>query len=177
MSKVGNLHTFHAPIDKSRDTTSIEPMHMVAPYIVVASVMVALCAPSIIWKVRKRRESLIFIMSLFFMLVVYYAMVVVCVSIRPHCASHIAVLSAIHVVYTVSVRLQVELTDDVVYMQRMVVSMCSLGLVCLLYAAWSLLPLSNVSDWELLVLLFIAETLGWTLQPIYKCAFWISKTE
>ena len=74
-------------------------------------------------------------------------------------------------------KLQIELTEDVVYMQRMVVSVCTLTLVCLLYAAWSLLPSAKISDLELLVLLFVSETLGWSLQPIYRTVFWLMKSE
>ena len=170
-----------ASLNPSREDPDVpkqlEPLHMVAPYIAAASVVVALCAPSIFCKVRRRKESLMFLMSLFVMLVVYYAMVVICTSLRPQCASHVAVLSAIHVLYTVSIRLQIELTEDVVYMQRTVVSVCTLTLVCLLYAAWSLLPSAEISDLELLVLLFVAETLGWSLQPIYRTVFWLMKSE
>jgi hypothetical protein len=174
LTKIGSLHPSGATPDIEQH---IEPIHMVAPYIAIASVILALCTPSIFCRVRKRKESIIFLISLFVMLVVYYALVVICTSVRPQCASHIAVLSAIHVLYTVSVRLQVELADDVVYMQPVVVSACTLSLVCLLYAASSLIPLAKVTDFELLVLLFLAETLGWTLKPMYKAVYWLLKTE
>lgn len=160
----------------SSETPLIQPLHIVAPYLAAVIAMVALCAPSLFCKVRKRKESLMFLMSLLLMLVVYYALVVVCTAVRPHCAQHVAVISAIHVLYTATVRLELHLVDDVVYMQRLVVSACTLVLVCLMYAAWTLLPVSKVDDVELLAVLFITETLGWALKPIYSAFFWVCKS-